>query len=192
MAREQVKRKKAPEAAQLPRGALIAKSGARVPYDPWVVLNDIDGAPEGADVVVTLSRFKGEREELLGRNSGRLGIVLQPDEAVEDIGADAERFGLVMVHFPAFRDGRGFTTARLLRERFGYKGELRATGDVLEDQIFYMLRCGFDTFELVSNDPEAAFARAAGTFTNAYQATVDGMIPVHRKRAQRRAVKAAS
>ena len=67
MAREQVKRKKAHEAAQLPRGALIAKTGARVSHDPWIVLNDIDGAPEGADVVVTLTRFKGERDELLDR-----------------------------------------------------------------------------------------------------------------------------
>jgi uncharacterized protein (DUF934 family) len=119
----------------------------------------------------------------LARNSGRLGIVIAPGEAVEDIGEDAKRFSLIMVQFPVFRDGRGFTSARLLRERYGYGGELRAVGEVLEDQIFFMLRCGFDAFEIIGSDPEAAFARAAKTFSAAYQAASDDLAPVSARRA---------
>jgi uncharacterized protein (DUF934 family) len=185
MAREQVKRKKAVEPAELPRGALL-RGGKIVPHDSWIILNDIDGAPEGADVAVSMTRFKAERDALLARNSGRLGVVIAAGEAVEEIAANAERFSLVLVQFPAFRDGRGFTTARLLRERYGYKGELRASGDVLEDQVFFMLRCGFDAFELIAADPEAAFARASRTFTEAYQYTGDAFVPAHRKRARRK------
>ena len=182
MAREQVKRKKTAAPAEIPRGVLV-KNGARVGDDAWRVLDDEAAVPADGDIVVSLARFKGERAALLARNGGRLGVVIAPGEAVEDIGEDSMRFSLVMVQFPVFRDGRGFTSARLLRERYGYGGELRAVGEVLEDQIFFMLRCGFDAFEIIGSDPEAAFARAAKTFSAAYQAATDGLLPVSAHRA---------
>lgn len=184
MAREQVKRKKAAEPAAIARGVLM-RDGARVENDPWVVLDDETPAPETGDIVVSLTRFKAERDALIAR-AGRLGIVIAAGEAVEEIAQDVGHFALVMVQFPAFRDGRGFTTARLLRERYAYRGELRASGDVLEDQIFFMLRCGFDALEVVAAAPEAAFARAARTFSHAYQRAGDQFEPIHRLRARKR------
>lgn len=185
MAREQVKLKKAGPAAPLARNPLLI--GGAIVDDPWLLLDDEDEAPAGADIVVSLTRFKAERETLLARNAGRLGVTIAPGEAVEDIGDDTARFAAVFVQFPVFRDGRGFTTARLLRERFGYQGELRAIGDVLEDQIFYMLRCGFDAFEIRGENPEAIYARASKTFSVAYQSSADARLPAHVVRAQKRA-----
>lgn len=183
MARESVKLKKSGPAI-IKRGALVA-NGARVENDPWVLLEDDAPAPEGADIIVSLTRFKAEREALLARNAGRIGITIASSEAVEEIGADAQRFSLIMVQFPTFRDGRGFTTARLLRERYRYTGELRATGDVLEDQLFFMLRVGFDAFEIQASDPASAFQRASHTFSAAYQPSSDGLQPVWVQRARK-------
>lgn len=189
MAREQVKRKKADAPAAIPRGVLI-KGGARISNDPWIVLEDEAELPTDGDIVVSLARFKAQREALLARKA-RLGVLLTTTEAVEEIGADACRLALIMVQFPAFRDGRGFTTAQLLRQRYHYKGELRATGDVLEDLVFFMLRVGFDAFELIAKDPEAAYARAVRSFTQAYQGAADGLVPAHRLRARRALEQAA-
>jgi uncharacterized protein (DUF934 family) len=187
MAREQVKRKKSAGPVEIARGVPI-KDGARVEGDAWRVLDDDAPVPADGDVVVSLTRFQAERQSLFARNGGRLGLMIAPDDAVEDIsedlGEDATRFSLVMVQFPVFRDGRGFTSARLLRERYGYRGELRAVGEVLEDQIYFMLRCGFDAFEIVGSDPEAVFARAAKTFSAAYQPAADGLTPVSALRAK--------
>lgn len=176
MAREQVKRKPAPAPVAIGQGVLV-RGGARVLHDPWVMLADTAPAPQTGDVIVSLGRFTDTRVALFAR-PGRLGVLLRAGEAVEDIAAAAARLALVVVQFPAFRDGRGLTTARLLRERYGFKGELRAAGDVLEDQIFFMLRCGFSSFEIRARDPEAAFARAARAFTHAYQGAADGLVPV--------------
>jgi uncharacterized protein (DUF934 family) len=188
MAREQVKRKppaKGGAPAPLQGGVLMDKSGARVAGDPWAFLADEDAIPETGDIVVSQARFLAEREALLARNAGRLGVLVQPSkDEVEQIGADAPRFALIAVGFPAYRDGRGFTTARLLRERYAFIGELRAVGDVLPDLIFFMLRCGFDAFALKAHHPEEDFARAARTFSVAYQGAADGRLPAHRLRAK--------
>jgi uncharacterized protein (DUF934 family) len=100
--------------------------------------------------------------------------VVRSSEAVEEIASYVPQLSLIAIDFPGYRDGRGFTTARLLRERYHYTGALRAIGDVLQDLIFFMLRCGFDEFVLKAKDPEAAFARAARTFTKVYQPAADG------------------
>src|SRR5262249_46537729 len=146
MAREQVKRKAGPAAVEIGRGVLV-RGGARVANDTWRLLDAGEPATQDGDVIVPVARFKAEREILFARR-GRLGVLIKSDEAVEDIGGDVQRLGLVMIQFPSFRDGRGLTAARLLRERYRFKGEIRAAGDVLEDQIFYMLRCGFTAFEI--------------------------------------------
>ena len=189
MAREQVKRKKSAEPAVLKRGVLI-RGGARVADDAWVVLDDETPAEDGASVVVSLARFTAERDALLAR-PGKLGVLLAPADAAEDLGADAQRLALIMIEFPVFRDGRGFTTAQLLRQRYHYKGELRAVGDVLEDQIFFMRRVGFDAFEIVAADPLAAYHRASGAFSFGYQPAGDSFVPLYRLRARRALERAA-
>lgn len=190
MAREQVKLKKSAAPAEIKRGPLLI--GGKRADDPWTLLDDEAPLPEGGDVVVSLSRFNEERDQLLARNAGRLGISVASSDAVEDIGEYVSRFGVIFIEFPTFRDGRGYSSARLLRERFGYKGELRAVGDVLEDQIFFMLRCGFDAFEISATNPEDVFARAAKTFTVAYQPAADASVPAYVLRAQKRAGKAGT
>lgn len=189
MAREQVKKKPPAKGgapvAPLTGGVLMDKTGARVAGDAWVFLGDEDAIPDTGDIAVSQARFVTERDALLARNAGRLGLVIQPaKDEVEQVGEDAQRFALIAVGFPAYRDGRGFTTARLLRERYKYAGELRAVGDVLPDQVFYMLRCGYDAFALKAHHPEEDFARAAQTFSISYQGSSDGRLPVHRLRAQ--------
>jgi uncharacterized protein (DUF934 family) len=187
MAREQVKLKKATAPAAIKRGQLLLEG--KKAADPWTLLTDEDAVPEGGDIVVSLTRFKAERETLLARNAGRLGVSVASADAVEDIAEDVSRLGVIFIEFPGFRDGRGYSSARLLRERYAYRGELRAIGDVLEDQIFYMLRCGVDALEIASPDPEKIFARAAKTFSAAYQPAVEGPLPAHILRARQRAGK---
>lgn len=188
MAREQVKKKPAAKGAGpalLGDGMLLDASGAPVTNDPWTyLLGDEDAIPDAGDVVVTLGRYLAEREALASRK-GRLGVLIAPADKVEALAQDIRNFALIAVSFPAYRDGRGFTTARLLRERYGYEGELRAVGDVLPDLAFFMLRCGFDALALKSPDPVRDFKVAAGTFTYAYQAASDGRRPVHALRAAR-------
>lgn len=191
MAREQVKRKAGAAAAEIGAGVLM-RDGARVTDDPWIIVADDETLPADGDLVVSIARLKADGEALLQRKDGELGVLIAPEEAVEDIAAFTARLALVMVHFPSFRDGRGYTTARLLRERFGYRGEVRAVGDVLEDQLFFMMRCGFNSFDLRAIDPEAAFARAQARFTHVYQSAADARAPVCALRAASRRKGAAA
>jgi phosphoadenosine phosphosulfate reductase len=107
---------------------------------------DGEALPE-APAIVSKTRWLAERDGLAGRNAP-LGLLIAAGEGVDDIAPDLARFALVALDFPKFSDGRAFSTARLLREKHGYAGELRAVGNVLSDQIPYMRRVGFDTFEV--------------------------------------------
>ncbi len=136
--------------------------------DIWQVLVPREGEsaatvalPEGP-LAVSLAVWKARREELLARSSP-VGVRLDPADDPEEIAADLPRLALVAVHFPKFADGRGYSTACLLRRRLGYRGELRAVGDVLRDQLFYLARSGFDAFQLREGaDPHAALPSLDG------------------------------
>src|SRR5690606_28300136 len=123
-------------------------SGARViDDDPWIPLDDDAPVLEGADVIVSLSRWRAERE-LLRSRAGRVGLRVPGETEPEALAPELEGVALVVIAIPKFTDGRAYSLARLLRSRFGYRGELRATGDVLRDQLFYLSRVGFESFEL--------------------------------------------
>jgi len=128
---------------------------------------------------VTLKEWQANPSEYAGKE---LELSVNSDETVDLFGADADQFKRICIDFPKFADGRGYSAARLLREKYGYKGELRSTGDVLIDQLFFMKRCGFDTFALredqVLEDAIAAFS----TFTNPYQNDVQDQRPLFRRR----------
>ncbi len=189
MAREQVKRKpgaKGAGPALLGDGLLLDQNGAPVTNDPWSFLSVEDEIPAAGDIVISLPRYLAGRDALAARKSGRLGVLVAPADKVEDLAQDVRNFALIAVSFPAYRDGRGFTTARLLRDRYGYAGELRAVGDVLPDLVFFMLRCGFSALALKSPDPVRDFKIAAGTFSQAYQPASDARTPVYALRRQRR------
>lgn len=119
--------------------------------DGWVAVADGDPLPGDGPVLVSLERLRAQRRELLKRGSP-FGVGLQSGEAAADIAGDISHLDLIALEFPAFTDGRAYSTARLLRERYGYMGELRAVGHVLRDQFLFMRRCGFDTFEVRDND----------------------------------------
>ncbi len=103
----------------------------------------------------------------------RFGIELGPADEPAQFAGDLPRLALVAIRFPVFTDGRGYSLARELRERHGWRGELRATGDVLRDQLFYLARCGFDTFDLRDDQDADAALAAFGDFSEAYQAAFD-------------------
>lgn len=128
--------------------------------------------PAGA-VIVSLEQWQAERAALLARGTP-LGIRLHSDQSPDLIAADVAHFAVVALEFPKFRDGRAYSYARLLRERHGFKGELRAVGDVLLEQLLFMIRVGFDAFELSSADPLRDYETALADFSVWYQPTGDG------------------
>jgi uncharacterized protein (DUF934 family) len=133
------------------------------------------------DVIVPLALWRAHRDALAARN-GRTGVWLAADEGPDALAEDIDRLPLIAVSFPKFGDGRGFSTARLLRERYGYKGELRAIGDVLRDQLFFMERCGFDTFALRDDQDVVSALAAFADFTDAYHTSVAQPVPLFRRR----------
>lgn len=150
--------------------------------DRWHRVGSDEPVDPAADVIVPVARWQKERESLLARR-GRVGVLLGPADDPATLAGDVDRLALVAVDFPHFTDGRGYSTARLLRERYGYRGELRAVGDVLRDQVFYLKRVGFDTFALrADQDPEDA-KKALDDFSEAYQTSVDRPQPLFRRRA---------
>ena len=139
--------------------------------DTWTRLND-DAAMIDGPVVISLERWLNERDVLSSRN-GPLGIVLTSHETPEQISDDLGRFSLICLEFPRFSDGRAYSHARKLRERFGYTGELRAVGNVLHDQILFMQRCGFDAFEVADGTALEDWLRATTEISVAYQSAAD-------------------
>jgi len=165
--------------------ALIIKD-RNVVTDPWLRLEpNADGSfppvPPAGDIIVPLAVWQQQRVHLLVR-PGRIGIWLDSHEEPAVIAEDLKLFGIVAVNFPKFGDGRGYSTARLLRERYGYKGELRAIGDVIRDVLFQLSSCGFNAFALrQGEDPQEALA-GFRDFSESYQATVDQPLPLFRRR----------
>ena len=132
-----------------------------------------EAVPATGPVIVSLDQWKAQREALLQRGTP-LGIRLHSDQAPELIAADLQHFAVVALEFPKFRDGRAYSYARLLRERYGFKGELRAVGEVLLEQLFFMLRTGFDVVDIQSADPLKDYRTALADFSVWYQPTADG------------------
>ena len=161
--------------------------GRRVENDLWRVIglppcDDLAAYLPQGPVLIPLDLWQERRAELAARGDP-LGVWLKPGDDPAAIAPDLGRFTVVAVHFPKFTDGRGYSTAALLRTRYGYRGELRAFGDVGRDQLFYLARCGFDAFKLAPHrDPEAALASFTD-FTVRYQGSVDDPVPLFRKRA---------
>ncbi|MBW9105193.1 DUF934 domain-containing protein [Paraburkholderia phenoliruptrix] len=170
--------------------ASIIKNRAIVNDDWTLVCPAEDGSlpavnelPAGK-VLVPLALWQAERDALAAsRGAAELGVWLAPDSEPADIAGDFDKVALIAVDFPVFRDGRGYSIARLLRERYGYKGELRAIGDVLRDQVRLMLRCGFDAFAVRADKDIADAIKAFDDFTVQYQGAFDEPAPLFRRRA---------
>ncbi len=132
---------------------MVLVKGGRVVSDAWRHLEDSDPIPEAGPVTVSWARWLTERDAIK-RAPTDLGVRIPNTVTTAGIGGDAARFGLIAVEFPNFADGRAFSQARVLRSQYGFRGEIRATGGVLRDQLQFMERCGIDAFEV----PERAIA----------------------------------
>ena len=151
-----------------------------------VFFHAADGAelPGEAPVLVSAARFLEDPEGLLKR--GKVGVIWPNSRDIDDLVPYLHRLALVALVFPSFRDGRAYTQARLLRERHGYEGELRATGQVLRDQFVFMLRAGFDAFDVRKQADAEAFGEAARRYSVFYQPTGDGHLSALHRRNQLR------
>lgn len=133
-------------------------------------------------VIVPLSVWIAQKAQLSARAD--VGVWLDSDEVAESIGEEANRFPVIAVNFPGFMDGRAFSTARILRERYGFKGELRAVGNFIRDQLCYLRRCGVNAFAFANPDADLAVAvKSLNDFNEYYQASVDQPLPLFRRRA---------
>jgi len=162
---------------------LLAKDGTFY-EDRWRHLDDEETIPSRESVTVSLARWQGA-DEAPRVHDGRLGLRLPNDAPLEPIVPALNRFDLIMLHFPRFTDGRAYSQARLLRARYGYARELRASGDVLRDQLLFMRRCGFDSFAVNQRAIEQNWATAFSEFDVFYQGARDARPWVMRQRLAR-------
>jgi len=140
--------------------------------DPWIAVADDQELPADSPVIVSQERWLARAKDLAGRNAP-IGILLKSHQSPAAIAGDLDRFSLVALEFPHFKDGRAYSYARLLRERYGFKGEIRAVGNVLRDQHQFMIRCGFDAFELRAGEDPAEWRKHANAFSVFYQPATD-------------------
>ena len=150
--------------------------------DPWQTLEPdtaIDALPKGP-IIVPLG-FWLEHGDTLTQRGGELGVMLSGDDKIETILADLDRFDVIALQFPQFRDGRAYSMARTLRLH-GYKGEIRAVGEVLRDQIGYMARVGFNAFVVAEHQKPEEALKAFGEISVKYQASSDEPLPLYRRR----------
>lgn len=157
-------------------------SQGRVVADAWTLASVPGDLPERGDVIVPLSLWPTLRDRAVARD-GRVGVLLELGDDASDLAADLPSLALIAIDFPHFTDGRGYSTARLLRERYAFAGELRAVGDVGRDQVFYLSRVGFDAFALREGEDADAALGAFADFSEAYQASIDRPLPLFRRRA---------
>jgi uncharacterized protein (DUF934 family) len=156
----------------------LLREGAIVD-DDWLYLAEAEGDAV-APLILTLAEWQNDRDQWLAQDR-RLGVVLSPAHRVELLAPDLARFALIGADFSGPSEGRGYSQARMLREQWKFAGELRARGYVRRDQVFFMARSGFNSFELPDADMEAAVA-ALATFSRAYQPSNDAGLPLKLRR----------
>ena len=164
----------------------LIKDGV-IAENTWAFIAKAEGeaaaieVPAG-QVLIPVAVWLAHKDQLQHRTD--IGVWIDSDESADVIGEDANRFAVIGINFPGFMDGRPFSTARLLRERYGFKGELRATGNFIRDQLCYLRRCGVNAFAFAN--PEANLEDAVKSLSDLqeyYQAAVDQPLPLFRRRA---------
>jgi len=147
--------------------------------DSWQVWRDTETLPATGGYIVPLSLWQAHKEELLAL--GNIAVFLASDQSPKLLGTDVQSFTLIAVDFPKFADGRGFSYGRELREQHDFTGELRAIGDFMRDQLYFLKRCGFNSFALQSDELDEALA-SFNDFSDAYQPSIDQALPIFRRR----------
>ena len=143
--------------------------------DDWCYLAEGEDN-RAASLILTLAQWQTQRDHWIARG-GRLGVVLSPAHRVETLSADLSRLSLIAAEFSGPSEGRGYSQARMLREQWKFGGELRASGYLRRDQLFFLARCGFNSFELPDSDIDNAY-QALSTFSRAYQPSNDAGLPL--------------
>jgi uncharacterized protein (DUF934 family) len=164
----------------------LIKNGEIV-ENTWTLIVKSEGDASAVEVpagqvIVPLAVWISQKAQLQNRTD--IGVWLDSDETAEQLAEEAKTLPLIGVNFPGFMDGRAFSTARLLRERYGFKGELRAVGNFIRDQLCYLRRCGVNAFAFAN--PEANLddaVKSLNDFQEYYQASVDQPLPLFRRRA---------
>jgi uncharacterized protein (DUF934 family) len=159
---------------------LLVEDG-NLSVDDWRHLADDEPVPGSGPVTVSFARWQIDEPTLRARDD-KLGLRLPNTIAPQEIASDVARFSLIVLNFPKFTDGRAYSQARLLRERYGYKGELRAEGNVLRDQLLFMKRVGFNSFVVGERAIKEDWAKAFSEFDIFYQEAPDGRPWVMRQR----------
>src|SRR5580692_4396862 len=158
----------------------LVKAG-KIVDDHYIRVLDDAPLPDGVPVLLTAARFLADARELVERDAP-LGVLWPNDRRVAELTPFIDRLSLIALVFPKFKDGRAYSQARLLRERYGFRGELRATGEVLRDQFLFLIRAGFDSLEVTKAADAEAFAAAVSTYSVFYQPSTDGRLAVRRRR----------
>ena len=153
---------------------------AEAAEDPYTAVSDEDLIPRG-DVIISLQRFLSEGKRLLAEGR-KVGVRIEPNEHVEELAADLPNIAVVALAFPKFLQGQPYSSARILRERYRYQGEIRALGDVLREQAGFMIRCGFDVFAPADGASPADWTHVAHRFRHVYQRGEDGREPAFEER----------
>lgn len=163
--------------------AKLIRDGAIVAND-WTLLNADQiaesGIPDTGAIIVPLTVWQAQRDALLAR--GNVAVWLEAGEEPEALADDLASLPMVAINFPVFRDGRGYSYARELRQRFNYRGEVRAIGDVLQDQLFYMWRCGFNAYDVRADRDLEEALKGLQVFSVTYQGDVHVPEPIYRRR----------
>ena len=162
----------------------LVKNG-RITTDLFVHVAEGAELPGDGAILVPAARFLEDPEAILKR-AGKLGVIWPNNRDIDDLVPYLDRLAAVALVFPSFRDGRAYSQARLLRERYNYRGELRATGQILRDQFVFMLRAGFDSFEVKKQADAEAFMQTAKRYSVFYQPTGDGRLTALHRRMQLR------
>jgi uncharacterized protein (DUF934 family) len=162
----------------------LVKQG-RITTDPFVHVVDGAELPDDGAILIPAARFLEDPEAVLKR-AGKVGVIWPNNRDLDDLVPYLGRLAAVALVFPSFRDGRAYSQARLLRERHGYDGEMRATGQVLRDQFVFMSRAGFDAFEVKKDADADAFAETVKRYSVFYQPTGDGRVTALNRRMQLR------
>lgn len=159
----------------------LLKTTGDVLANDWVVVTGDDALPRGGNLLVSPDRFHAARAELEGSNA-TVGLILSPEDEVEGLEDLLPNAPVLAITFPAFKDGRGFSQARIARQIMGYDGEIRAMGDIMMDQYAFLIRCGVDTVLVPEGESPEAWQAAAKRVSVTYQPAADGALSVFARR----------
>ncbi len=155
----------------------LNKSGQVEPYQ-WSQCTEASAVTPDAPCLVSCSLFL----ELAPNTTGELGVWITPEDDIEALAEHIHKASVVAIDFPVFADGRGFSTARWVREKLQFKGEIHAVGHFMQDQLHYLKRCGFDAFIVADDANIASMAESLNDFSDAYQASAEQPVPLFRRR----------